>query len=112
MARGGDPTFCLSTLFSLQCTLSKSLGILFRSARSWTPNLYFKHCNCSNCSLLSVADGTTQEDPILGTEPPSMDYHVMEFVQEDIDPLLADSSDVDPVQDDLLKEMYTKTQLM
>ncbi|KAM3315604.1 hypothetical protein ACQJBY_034006 [Aegilops geniculata] len=56
----------------------------------------------SNCSL-SVADGTTQEDPILGTEPPSTDNH------EDVDPFAMENDDVDPMQEDLLNEIYEKT---
>ncbi|KAK1665151.1 hypothetical protein QYE76_053310 [Lolium multiflorum] len=51
-------------------------------------------------------DGATQEDPILGTEHLSMDSHVMELVQEDIDPPLVESTDVDPMQEDLLNEIY------
>ncbi|XP_047057252.1 uncharacterized protein LOC124663617 [Lolium rigidum] len=54
-------------------------------------------------------DGATQEDPILGTEPPSTDSHVMELVQEDIDPPLVESNDVDPMQEDLLNEIYQNT---
>ncbi|CAM0881382.1 unnamed protein product [Alopecurus aequalis] len=49
-------------------------------------------------------DGATQEDPILGTEPPSM-----ELVQEDIDPPLVESTDVNPMQEDLLNEIYQNT---
>ena len=48
-------------------------------------------------------DGTTQEDPILGTEPPSTDNH------EDVDPFAMESDDVDPMQEDLLNEIYEKT---
>ncbi|XP_044982725.1 uncharacterized protein LOC123449537 isoform X1 [Hordeum vulgare subsp. vulgare] len=47
-------------------------------------------------------DGTTQEDPILGTEPPLTDNH------EDVDPLPMESDDVDPMQEDLLNEIYEK----
>ncbi|KAM0916009.1 hypothetical protein ACQ4PT_010450 [Festuca glaucescens] len=54
-------------------------------------------------------DGATQEDPILGTEPLSTDSHVMELVQEDIDPSLVESTDADPMQEDLLNEIYQKT---
>lgn len=54
-------------------------------------------------------DGATQEDPILGTEHPSTDSHVMELVQEDIDPPLVESTDVDPMQEDLLNEIYQNT---
>lgn len=53
-------------------------------------------------------DGATQEDPVLGTEPLSTDNHVMELVQED-DPPLVESTDVDPMQEDLLNEMYQNT---
>ena len=56
----------------------------------------------ANCSL-SVADGTTQGDPILGTESPSTDNH------EDVDPFAMESDDVDPMQEDLLNEIYEKT---
>ncbi|XP_037419684.1 primary amine oxidase-like [Triticum dicoccoides] len=48
-------------------------------------------------------DGTTQEDPILGTESLSTDNH------EDVDPFAMESDDVDPMQEDLLNEIYEKT---
>jgi len=54
-------------------------------------------------------DGVTQEDPILGTESPSTDNHFTELVQEDIDPPLVESTDVDPMQEDLLNEIYQNT---
>uniref|UniRef100_M8BCX4 Chromosome segregation in meiosis protein 3 domain-containing protein n=1 Tax=Aegilops tauschii TaxID=37682 RepID=M8BCX4_AEGTA len=54
-------------------------------------------------SFHAVTYGTTQEDPILGTEPPSTDNH------EDVDPFAMESDDVDPMQEDLLNEIYEKT---
>ncbi|KQK17101.1 uncharacterized protein LOC100821358 [Brachypodium distachyon] len=53
-------------------------------------------------------DGATQEDSILGTEPPTTDSHVMESVQEDIDPPPVESN-VDAMQEDLLNEIYENT---
>lgn len=58
-------------------------------------------------SPLSVADGTAAEDPFLGTEAPLTDNHGTESVQEDIHPPV-ESNDVDPMQEDLLNEIYEK----
>uniref|UniRef100_A0ACD5TKE7 Uncharacterized protein n=1 Tax=Avena sativa TaxID=4498 RepID=A0ACD5TKE7_AVESA len=49
-------------------------------------------------------DGTTQEDPILGTDPAST-----ELVQEDTEPPVVESDDVDHMQEDLLNEIYQNT---
>uniref|UniRef100_A0A0E0M7F6 Uncharacterized protein n=1 Tax=Oryza punctata TaxID=4537 RepID=A0A0E0M7F6_ORYPU len=60
----------------------------------------------SICSL-SIADGATAEDPIFGTEVPVTENHGVDQVQEDID-IPVESNDVDPMQEDLLNEIYNK----
>lgn len=52
-------------------------------------------------------DGNAAEDPIFGTEAPLPDDHGTDAVQEDIDPL-KESVDVDPMQEELLNEIYDK----
>lgn len=43
----------------------------------------------------------------MGPEAPLTDNHGMDSVQEDIDPQV-ESTDVDPMQEDLLNEIYEK----
>ncbi|BAF10116.1 putative 4-hydroxy-4-methyl-2-oxoglutarate aldolase 2 [Oryza sativa Japonica Group] len=52
-------------------------------------------------------DGATAEDPIFGTEVPATENHGVDQVQEDID-IPVESNDVDPMQEDLLNEIYNK----
>uniref|UniRef100_A0A0E0NLA6 CCHC-type domain-containing protein n=1 Tax=Oryza rufipogon TaxID=4529 RepID=A0A0E0NLA6_ORYRU len=52
-------------------------------------------------------DGATAEDPIFGTEVPVTENHGVDQVQEDID-IPVESNDVDPMQEDLLNEIYNK----
>ena len=60
----------------------------------------------SDC-VTPVADGTAPEDPIFGTEAPLSDNHVTDPVQGDADPPM-ESNDVDPMEEDLLNEIYEK----
>ena len=60
----------------------------------------------SDC-VTPVADGTAPEDPIFGTEAPLSDNHVTDPVQEDADPPM-ETNDVDPMEEDLLNEIYEK----
>uniref|UniRef100_A0A0E0K5I9 CCHC-type domain-containing protein n=1 Tax=Oryza punctata TaxID=4537 RepID=A0A0E0K5I9_ORYPU len=52
-------------------------------------------------------DGATAEDPIFGTEVPVTKNHGVDQVQEDTD-IPVESNDVDPMQEDLLNEIYNK----
>uniref|UniRef100_A0A0D9VLD7 CCHC-type domain-containing protein n=1 Tax=Leersia perrieri TaxID=77586 RepID=A0A0D9VLD7_9ORYZ len=51
-------------------------------------------------------DGATAEDPIFGTEAPVTENHGVDQAQEHIYP--PESNDVDPMQEDLLNEIYEK----